>query len=64
MNTTLKSFVGDVKILKNKLFHQNFKLALLNRYVKKFIFAKPPCTYKFWAVLNLKILIFSFTFFL
>ena len=53
VNTTLEGFIRDVKALKFKLLHQNFRADMLNRYIKKFIDLKPPCTYKFWAILNL-----------
>ena len=56
-NTTLEGFIKDVRTLRNKLLHQNFKIDMLNRYLKKFIEAKPPCTYKFWAVLNLNLFV-------
>ena len=54
-NTSLQGFIKDVKALKDKLLHQNFKIDLLNKYIKKFINAKPPCTYKYWAVLDFRL---------
>jgi len=51
-NTSLQGFIRDVKVLRDKLLHQNYKLDKLNSYIKKFIKAKPPCTYKYWAILD------------
>ena len=53
VNTTLDGFIQDVKALKAKLLCQNFRADILNKYIKKFINAKPPCTYKFWEILNI-----------
>ena len=53
VNTTLDGFIQDVKALKVKLLCQNFRADILNKYIKKFINAKPPCTYKFWEILNI-----------
>jgi hypothetical protein len=56
-NMSLKGFISDVKMLRGDLLHQNFNVDLLNRYIKKFINAKPPCTYKYWVVLDFRLFI-------
>ena len=54
-NTSLQGFIDDVKKLRDKLLHQNFNLDLLNSYIRKFIKAKPPCTYKYWEVIDFRL---------
>ena len=59
VNTSLQGFISDVKKLRDKLLHQNFNLDLFNSYIKfiKFIKAKPPCTYKYWEVIDFRLFI-------
>ena len=56
-NTSLQGFIDDVKALRVKLLHQNFNLDMLNSYIKKFIKVKPPCTYKYWAILDFRLFV-------
>ena len=47
-NSNIDNFISDVKELINKLVGQNFDKNVLMRYLKKFIYNKHPCTYKYW----------------